>query len=77
MNKILVNIFLGVVALGFAAVSPAAIDDAKAAYKAAKDSATETYKSARAKCDALSANSKDVCVEEAKAAEKRSKADIT
>ena len=75
MNKILVNIFLGVVALGFAVVAPAATADAKAAYKAAKDSATETYKSARAKCDALSANSKDVCVEEAKAAEKRSKAE--
>lgn len=75
MKKILVNLFLSAVTLGFATVAPAATDDAKAAYKAAKDSATETYKAARVKCDALSGNPKNVCIEEAKAAEKRSKAE--
>lgn len=75
MKKILVNLILGVVALGFATMAPAATDEAKATYKAAKDSASATYKAARAKCDALSGNPKDVCIEEAKAAEKRSKAE--
>jgi hypothetical protein len=75
MKKILVNLILSVVTLGFAAIAPAATDDAKAAYKAAKDSASATYKAERAKCDALSGNPKDVCIAEAKAAEKRSKAE--
>lgn len=76
MKKILANIFLGAVALGFAAASSVAIaDEGKAAYKAAKSSATETYKIERAKCDALSGNPKDVCIKEAKATEKRSKAE--
>lgn len=75
MKKTLVNISLGFIILGFAAAAPAATDEAKAAYKAAKDNATETYKAARTKCDTLNGNPKDVCVAEAKAAEKRSKAD--
>lgn len=75
MKKILVNLILSAITLGFAAIAPAATDDAKAAYKAAKDSASATYKAERAKCDALSGNPKDVCIEEAKAAEKRSKAE--
>lgn len=76
MKKILTNLFLGAVTLGFAAASSVAIaDEGKAAYKAAKSSATETYKIARAKCDALNGNAKDVCIKEAKAAEKHSKAE--
>jgi len=76
MKKVLANVFLGVVTLGFAAASSVAIaDEGKAAYQAAKSSATETYKIERAKCDALSGNQKDVCIKEAKAAEKRSKAE--
>lgn len=76
MKKILANVFLGVATLGFAAASSVAIaDEGKAAYKAAKSSATETYKIARAKCGALSGNQKNVCIKEAKAAEKRSKAE--
>ncbi|MFC6522967.1 hypothetical protein ACFQAT_27735 [Undibacterium arcticum] len=75
MKKMLANLFLSVVTLGFATVAPAATDEAKAAYKAAEDSATATYKAERAKCDALNGNPKDVCIEEAKAAEKRSKAE--
>ena len=75
MKKILASLFLGAVALSFATAAPAATDEAKATYKAAKDSAAATYKEARAKCDALKANPKDVCIAEAKAAEKRSKAE--
>ncbi|MEO8600638.1 MAG: hypothetical protein ABI656_12500, partial [bacterium] len=62
-------------ALACAATASAATDAEKATYKDAKDSATATYKSARAQCDTLKDNPKDVCVAEAKAAEKRSKAE--
>ncbi|MGV8900270.1 MAG: hypothetical protein ACOH2B_13650 [Burkholderiaceae bacterium] len=75
MKKILANIFLGCAALGFVAAASAATDAEKAAYKDAKVSATATYKSARAQCDTLKDNPKDVCIAEAKAAEKRSKAE--
>lgn len=76
MKKILTNLFLGAVTLGFAAVSSVAIaDEGQATYKAAKKSATETYKIARAKCNALNGNAKDVCIKEAKAAEKHGKAE--
>lgn len=74
MKKILANIFLGFAALGFAAAASAATDAEKAAYKETRDSATATYKAARTQCDTLKDNPKDVCIAEAKAAEKRSKA---
>ena len=41
--------------------------EAKAAYVQAKDSASATYKAARASCDAIAGNPKDVCVAEGKA----------
>lgn len=75
MKNILSNLFVCSLALGFAATTSAATNEAKAAYAAAKDNASATYKMARAKCDALSANPKDVCIEEAKATEKSSKAE--
>ncbi|MEO6351988.1 MAG: hypothetical protein ABIO19_14850, partial [Burkholderiaceae bacterium] len=75
MKKIFAKLFLCAVALGFATVAAAATDDAKAAYKTAKDSAAKTYTAARTQCDAMKGNPKDVCVAEAKAAEKRSKAE--
>ncbi|MDP3842635.1 MAG: hypothetical protein Q8Q81_08570 [Oxalobacteraceae bacterium] len=75
MKKILASLFLGAVALGFATAALAATDEAKATYKAAKDSAAATYKAARTQCDTLKGNPKDVCIAEAKAAEKRSKAE--
>jgi hypothetical protein len=49
-----------------AAAGPSA--EAKAAYAQAKDRAAADYKVARAKCDAITGNPKDVCVAEAKAA---------
>ena len=75
MKKILSHLFACSLAFGFATAAYAATDEAKAAYQAAKDNATASYKMARAKCDALSDNPKKVCIEEAKAAEKRSKAE--
>jgi len=75
MKKILITLFLSAVTLGFVTVTSAATDEAKATYKAAKDSAAATYKAARTQCDTLKGNPKDVCVAEAKAAEKRSKAE--
>jgi len=44
-------------------------------YSAAKNAAKENYKAAKAKCDQLSGNPKDVCVADAKAAEKKAIAD--
>lgn len=49
----------------------AATNEAKAAYSQAKDSAAAAYKAARAQCDAITGNPKDVCVAEAKAARVR------
>ena len=45
--------------------------EAKAAYAQAKDNAAATYKTARARCDTITGNPKDVCVAEAKAARVR------
>ena len=44
-------------------------------YSAAKDSANAAYKSARAQCDSMSGNAKDVCIAEAKGNLKKAKAD--
>jgi hypothetical protein len=43
-------------------------------YSAAKDNANAAYKSAKAQCDSMSGNAKDVCVAEAKANLKKAKA---
>jgi hypothetical protein len=65
---------------GFASLSVmghayAASSEAEEAYRAAKNNASESYKVAREKCNQMSGNPKDLCIEEAKAAEIRSKAD--
>ena len=44
-------------------------------YSAAKDNANAAYKSARAQCDSLSGNLKDVCIAQAKANLKKAKAE--
>ncbi|MFC5473823.1 hypothetical protein [Paraherbaspirillum soli] len=75
MNKLFACLFVCAATLGFASTAPAATPEAKATYKAAEDSAAADYKIARAKCDSLTGNPKDVCIEEAKAAEKRSNAE--
>lgn len=49
--------------------------EAKAAYAEAKDKAAASYQTARAQCDAITGNPKDVCVAEAKAARVRAEAE--
>jgi hypothetical protein len=49
----------------------AAVDEAKLVYKQAQDNAAASYKVARARCDAIAGNPKDVCIAEAKAARVR------
>lgn len=71
MNQRLNTIALLVAALCCSGAASAATSEAKAAYVQAKDSATATYKAARAQCDAITGNPKDVCIEEAKAARVR------
>jgi hypothetical protein len=58
-------------ALCWVGSAQAATNEAKAAYQQARDTAAATYKAARAQCDAIAGNPKDVCVEEAKAARVR------
>ncbi len=45
--------------------------EAKAAYSQAKDRAAADYKAAKARCDVITGNPKDICVAEAKAAQVR------
>jgi hypothetical protein len=71
------------VILGLALSAPALADyaskatdkESKARYEAAVEQAEADYKAAKAKCDELKGNDKDVCMKEAKAAEKKAKAD--
>ena len=48
-------------------VPPAPVPDAKTAFNTARDTAAAHYKTARARCDAVTGNPRDVCVAEAKA----------
>lgn len=61
----------GVVLMCTALAAGAATPEAKAAYKEAQATANAAYKADRARCDAITGNPKDVCVEEAKAARVR------
>lgn len=49
------------------AAQPVAVPDAKTAYNTARDMAAANYKVARARCDAVTGNPRDVCAAEAKA----------
>ena len=78
MKKIALYILMGFCGLdASAAFAQSALPgaDAKSIYNSAKDAASAQYKVARVKCDSLAGNPKDVCVAEAKAADKRSKAE--
>jgi hypothetical protein len=66
-----VILLLGAALLWAAAHVHAATPEAKLAYQQARDAAAATYKAARARCDAITGNPKDVCVLEAKAARVR------
>ena len=58
-------------ALLWAGQTRAATPQAKAALVQARDAAAATYKAARARCDAITGNPKDVCIAEAKAEQVR------
>jgi hypothetical protein len=60
-------LLLGATLLWAAGHAHAATLDAKLAYQQARDAAGAGYKNARARCDAITGNPKDVCVAEAKA----------
>lgn len=74
-------ILAAVLALAFSGVAAAddasknAKRDAQAEYKQKVAAADAEYKSAKARCDTMKGNEKDVCVKEAKAAQKKAKAD--
>jgi hypothetical protein len=75
MNKVFVSVLIGVATLSVATAATAMTHESRATYNATVDRASADYKLARDKCDSLSGNDKNVCVEEAKAVEKRAKAD--
>ena len=66
-----VILLLGAALLWAAGHVRAATPEAKLAYQQARDTAAAEYKTARARCDAIAGNPKDVCVLEAKAARVR------
>jgi hypothetical protein len=73
MNKRVMRLVLGIVAAGFASVSAADANQAKAAYYAAGDKAAADYRDAHAQCETLDAKMQTVCIEEAKLAQTRAK----
>jgi hypothetical protein len=75
MNRTFVTILMAAAGLGFSVASSAAINEAKANYNAARDAATADYKEARARCDSLGRNLKNVCIEEANVRQTRAKAE--
>jgi hypothetical protein len=75
MKNIFASALIGVVTLAVAFAATAMTSSSRANYNADIDKATADYKMARDRCGSLNGNDKDVCVEEAKAAEKRAKAD--
>ena len=75
MNKLFASVLIGVATLTVATAATAMTSETRAHYNATVDRASADYKIARDKCNSLSGNAKNVCVEEARAAEKRAKAD--
>lgn len=71
MRHTLSYLLIGAALVFYASQVRAATPEAKAAYAQAKDNAAAAYKTASARCDAITGNPKDVCVAEAKAARVR------
>ncbi len=69
-------IVAGMLALPLAFTPALAATMTKDAYKSGKDGISSQYKTNKAACDAMSANAKDICVEEAKAKEKVARAEL-
>ena len=76
MNRLNITALAAALALGFSTNALAAQGMSKDEYKADKDKIAAEYKSARAGCDSLSANAKDVCIAEAKGKQKVAKAEL-
>ncbi len=70
MKNLIISAIAGATMLAAGAVA-AATPEAKALYAQSKDRAELEYKAARARCDVIAGNPKDVCVAEAKAARVR------
>ncbi|MFZ6758573.1 hypothetical protein ACO0K9_15325 [Undibacterium sp. Ji50W] len=66
MNKKLA--MLMVLSAAFSSAAWSATSEKSATYTAAKDAAATEYKLARARCDTIAGNPKDVCIAEAKSA---------
>ena len=77
MKKISSVIMLSLASLSVASQAIAAPNEAKLAFDAARDQAGATYKAARAECDAITGNPKDVCLAEAKAVRVHAEASAT
>lgn len=75
MKKIISMIIMTSASFGFMAASHATPTEAKATYDAAKQHADAEYKVARATCDSMKGNAKDICQEEAKAAQVKTTAE--
>ena len=75
MNQLFASVLIGTASLAFAVTASAAPAHSRATYNATFEKATADGKAAQDKCDALSGNAKDVCIEQAKAVEGRAKAD--
>lgn len=72
MNTTFLTTLTGIVlAVSGLAQAAGAATEAKAAYSHTKDRAKADYKVARARCDVITGNPKDICIAEAKAANVR------
>ena len=76
MNKFTITVIAAALALAFNGEALAAQAISKEAYKAGQDKIASEYKSAKAACDSLKANAKDVCVAEAQGKQKVAKAEL-
>lgn len=68
MKTTLISALTGIAILGSGAAAAGPSPEAKAAYTQAQDRAAADYKAAKARCDIITGNPKDVCIAEAKAA---------
>jgi hypothetical protein len=73
-SKLLVAMMGGAAVLAFGPIAGAETTQARTAYTTALDHASLQYKGAIARCNPLAGHVKDMCVVQAKAVEKRSKA---
>ena len=76
MNKLNITAIAAALAFAFGNGAMAAQGMSKDEYQAANDKIAANYKSAKARCDSLTANAKDVCVAEAKGKENVAKAEL-